>query len=210
MRADKILFVDTETGGVDPLNDSLLSIGLVVWKAFNIIDYKEILINDGVLNVTSEALKINGINLDEHKKHALTSKEAIHELDKFLLSHFRQNEKVTIGGHNVNFDVNFLKTFLLHNKYDFHKRFSHRFVDTATILYYLYLSGKLKQKTISSQEAFEFFGIEIKNRHSALGDAIATAELFSILLKPISKIVKSRKRDLPSLFEDDNRNVKAP
>ncbi|MEP7318648.1 MAG: 3'-5' exonuclease [Panacibacter sp.] len=204
MRPDKILFIDTETGGLDPSKNSLLSLALVVWQEFEIVGSKEILINDGLLNSTPQALKINGINLEEHKKNAFHPKEVLKEFDDFLNFHFLSNEKITLAGHNINFDVNFLKYFLLENNYSYFKRFSHRYVDTATILYYLYLSGKIKQKAISSQEAFDLFGISVEGRHTALGDAIATAKLFTILLRIISKnarVKATEQEQMPNLFD---------
>jgi DNA polymerase III subunit epsilon len=187
MRPDKIVFIDTETGGLDPMQNSLLSIALVIWQEFEIIDSTEILIDDGVLNVSKKALEINKIDLVEHKAKALVATDAINKVDEFFSKHFGSEEKITLGGHNINFDVNFLRHFLVRHNYQWHKRFSHRFVDTATILYYLYLSGKLKEKAISSDEAFRLFGINVDNRHSALGDAVATAKLFTTLLKIIYK-----------------------
>lgn len=203
MKADKILFIDTETGGIDPANNSLLSLALVVWKGSEIGESKEILINDGVLNVTAKALEINGIDLDEHKKKAVTPAIAIEEFDNFLKEHFQDDEKIMLGGHNITFDVNFLNTFLTRNGYSFQKRFSHRFVDTATILFYLYLTGKIKRKIISSQEAFEYFGITVEGRHTALGDVLATTELFSKLISILyrdSKGKSASSKDIPDLF----------
>src|SRR5437879_5118332 len=104
MQPDKILFIDTETGGIDPAANSLLSLALVVWKESEILDQKEILINDGVLNVTPKALEINGIDLEEHKKAALTPSQAIKEFDTFISKHFNEGEKITLGGHNITFD----------------------------------------------------------------------------------------------------------
>ena len=153
---------------------------------------------------TEEALKINGIDLEEHKKVAVSPSEAIREFDTFLRMHFREDEKITLAGHNINFDVNFLRHFLTVNCYSFSRRFSHRYVDTATILYYLYLTGKLKEKAISSQQAFDLFGIKVKGRHTALGDAIATARLFTVLLKLITKnarITSKSDEIKPSLFD---------
>src|SRR5215203_1988498 len=131
MKPDRILFIDTETGGLDPLKNSLLSVALVVWQEFRIIDTKEIFIDDGILNVTSTALEINKIDHKEHKKISLNSREAIKVLDKFLNQHFSNDEKITLGGHNINFDVNFLRHFLVSNSYNFSQRFSHRYVDTS-------------------------------------------------------------------------------
>jgi DNA polymerase III epsilon subunit-like protein len=60
--------------------------------------------------------------------------------------------------------------------------FSHRIIDTSSILHYLYLSGRIKQRAISSDEAFDLFDIYVEGRHTAIGDAIATAKLFTKLL----------------------------
>jgi DNA polymerase III subunit epsilon len=180
---DKILFIDTETGGLNPSFHSLLSIGLAVWQNHEIIDQTEILVNDGKLNVSEQAMQINQIDLSEHIQTALTPSQALERLDGFTDLHFDNTQKITLGGHNVHFDVNFLKVLLSGQGRDYHKRFSHRFVDTSPILYYLFLAGKLKQKATSSQEAFDLFSIQVDKRHSALGDALATADLFNKLLK---------------------------
>lgn len=181
-RKDKIVFIDTETGGTDPMEHSLLSVALAVWQDSKVIDSIEILINDGKLNATPKALEINKINLKEHKKHAISPKMAIKKIDNFLAKYFSPSEKISLAGHNINFDVNFFKVFLNENGYSFDKKFSHRIVDTSTILYFLYLSGKIKRKAISSDAAFDLFHIPVTNRHSALGDVLATAALFTVLL----------------------------
>jgi DNA polymerase III subunit epsilon len=183
---DKILFIDTETGGLNPDFHSLLSIGVAVWQNKTIIDQTEILINDGKLNVSEQAMQINQIDLNEHVKSALTPLQALEALESFTARHFDISiQKITLAGHNVHFDVSFLKKLLAQNGREYHKIFSHRFLDTSPILYYLFLSGKLKQKATSSQEAFDLFSITVDKRHSALGDAIATAELFNKLVEVV-------------------------
>lgn len=179
---DKILFIDTETGGLNPDKHSLLSLALVVWTDNEIIDSEEYLINDGILSVTAEALQVNRINIDEHKKTALTPPITFDKILKFINRHFPEEQKITLAGHNVHFDIAFLKSFLSKNNQSFSSYFSHRIIDTSSILYYLYLGGILKEKAISSDKAFEHFKIQVKGRHTALGDAIATAELFTKLL----------------------------
>ncbi len=209
MKPDKILFIDTETGGIDPANNSLLALALVVWEESKIKGSTEILINDGVLNVTEKALEINGIDLTEHKKKAVTPNLAIEKFDSFLKEHFRDDEKITLGGHNITFDVNFLNIFLTRNSYSFQKRFSHRFVDTATILFYLYLTGKIKKRITSSQDAFDYFGIVVEGRHTALGDVIATAKLFNRLISILYRSSKSKaaiQKDMPNLFAQSSND----
>ncbi len=65
---DRLLFIDTETGGLNPNKHSLLSLAMVVWEDMEIIDSQELLINDGKLSVTEEALSINKIDIEKHKQ----------------------------------------------------------------------------------------------------------------------------------------------
>lgn len=194
---DKILFIDTETGGLNPAEHSLLSIALVVWQDLKIIDSIELFINDGVLSVTEQAIEINKIDLEEHKKNSIAPTDAIKKIKEFLQTHFENldNSTITLAGHNINFDVNFLRFFLIKNNENFSTYFSHRFIDTSSILYYLFLSERLKCKALSLSEAFQLFGIKIENRHTALGDAIATAELFTKLILLTKK--RFKKINLP-------------
>lgn len=179
---DKLLFIDTETGGLNPNKHSLLSLAMVVWENFEIIDSQEILINDGKFCVTEEALSINKIDIEEHKISAIPSSQAIEKILLFISRHFPQQRNITLAGHNVHFDVNFLRFFFSQNNEYFSNIFSHRIIDTSSILYYLYIAGHLKQRAISSDEAFNLFNIEVEGRHTALGDARATAQLFTKLL----------------------------
>ena len=177
----KILFIDTETGGLDPNKNSLLSIGLVVWDNGTITDSLEILINDGRLDVTEYAIKVNKIDIEYHKIIALNPSAAINRLNDFIASNFDSKKPVTLAGHNVGFDVAFLKRFYQLNGLEYNKQFSHRVIDTSSILQFLYYSEILQENISSSDAAFNYFSIPVEKRHSALGDARATAELFNRL-----------------------------
>jgi DNA polymerase-3 subunit epsilon len=179
---DRLLFIDTETGGLDPDKHSLLSLAMVTWEDMEIFDSQEFLINDGILSVTDEALSINKIDIEKHKLSAISSPEAMEKIILFISYHFPRQKRITLAGHNVHFDVNFLKSFFSRNNRDFSEFFSHRVIDTSSILHYLYLAGQIKRKAISSDEAFDLFEIKVEGRHTALGDAIATAKLFTKLL----------------------------
>jgi DNA polymerase-3 subunit epsilon len=104
------------------------------------------------------------------------------EIFSFIGKHFPGQGKITLAGHNVHFDANFLRSFFSANDKNFSEFFSHRIIDTSSILYYLYLAGRIKQRAISSDEAFNLFDIKVEGRHTAIGDAIATAKLFTKLL----------------------------
>jgi DNA polymerase III subunit epsilon len=188
---DRLLFIDTETGGLAPDKHSLLSIGLVAWEDMKIIDSREILINDGVLSTTPEALFINKIDIERHRQTAISPAQAVREILSFTGKHFPGKEKITLAGHNVHFDAGFLKVFFARNNEDFSKYFSHRIIDTSSILHYLYLAGRIQKKAISSDEAFALFDIKVEGRHTALGDAVATAQLFSKLIQLTDDVIFS-------------------
>src|SRR6267142_2412170 len=88
-------------------------------------------------------------------------------------------------GHNVGFDVAFLRKLAFLAGKEEVAELSHRAIDTHTILYMLYLKGLLPREALSSDGAFRHFDVKPTNgdRHTALGDALATREL---LLKALS------------------------
>ena len=184
MISDRLLFVDTETGGLDPEKYSLLTVGLVAWdRESGIIDAKELSIKHDCYSITKSAERINklsSINMNNTKPE--NPRTIIKEIDLFCCNNLGE-DAATIAGHNVGFDVAFLKQFYKENHASFSKRFSHRTVDTHAILFYLWCLGKIENmESFSSAKAFKYFGIEVQDRHSALGDAIATAELFQHLI----------------------------
>lgn len=180
---DKIVFIDTETGGLHPSHHSLLSIGLVEWENGKINQTKEILVDDGELKATEAALAINKIDLNSHKESAISPEEAVQEVLSFIGWTSKERDKITLAGHNVGFDIKFTRHLFERQNYNFDDYFSHRSIDTSSILHYLYFSGKLSSKIVGSSEAFAHFGIKVRGRHTALGDAIATARLFDELIK---------------------------
>jgi DNA polymerase III epsilon subunit-like protein len=191
----KTLFIDTETGGISPDEASLLSVGFAVWMDGEIIDTKEIFIKHDLFKISPQAMIINKINLLELIGKAKEPQSVINEIRIFLKRNFPNSlGNIVIGGHNTNFDINFLRKFLSDYNINFDEFFSHRFIDTASILKYLFYAGKLELDLSSSEKAFDYFNIKVDNRHSALGDAVATAELFTCLIN----VVKNNNKDLES------------
>ena len=183
---DKILFIDTETGGLDPRQHSLLSIGLVVWSPQGILASEEILLKEKVFRIDHHALKVNNIDLSLHAARALNHAEALQKLQSFVGNHFH-GKGIVLAGHNVSFDIGFVKQWFEEQNTDFSSMFSHRSIDTHSILSALYLSGLVNECVTDSSKAFDYFGIKVEQRHTALSDAIATATLFSKLLSIMNK-----------------------
>lgn len=188
-KSDRIyVFIDTETGGTDPNKHSLLSVGLCIWDIDkNIIDNKEIFIKNDNYTITKKAQKINKFNLIEHNNKAIGPNEAIKEMLDFCYKYIDVNTAIPIVGHNIQFDVNFLKKLFKDNNRSFNQYFSHRYIDTYSVFKTCVLAGLINENLNSSAEAFSYFGIRVNRRHSALGDCIATVELYENLLNLLSK-----------------------
>lgn len=181
---NKLLFIDTETGGIDYRKHSLLSIGLVVWdNNIGITDSTEILIKNKEYVVTKEAQRINKFNKEKHEESAISHKNAIDKIIQFCNCHFEKGILIPLAGHNTQFDVGFLKAFLKKNNRSYNQVFSHRIIDTYTLVRSLYYSGRIDADISSSAQAFKYFEIKVKDRHTAKEDAIATAMLYSKLLE---------------------------
>ena len=78
---DRLLFLDTETGGLDSRTHSLLSLGLVVWdKNDGIIYKKEVCQKLKRYSVTQEALDVNHFDISLYNPSDILTASQIHEL----------------------------------------------------------------------------------------------------------------------------------
>ena len=179
--SNKVCIIDTETGGLDPLKHSILSLGAVVLEDRRIVDEFEILIKESIIIVTPEAINVNKINITTLCYEGNPPFLAIDYFYDFVKKYFPK-DKVILGGHNVNFDVGFLKRLwslgvISEPFYD--EIFSHRIIDTCSILRFLILSGRISLENASLTDACKYFGIAVyeEERHTAIGDARLTAQL---------------------------------
>lgn len=174
------LFLDTETGGLDLEQHSLLSIGLVVGDDGVLRDSLEILLRHEPYVVSAGGMAVNRIDLVQHHKTALEPEAALDALEVFCQRYFPGGEPITLVGHNVAFDRNFLAVFFARHDRPLEPRISHRIIDTHSIAAALRDAGKLAIDNLSSSALFQHFAIAVpeEKRHTALGDALGTFELY--------------------------------
>lgn len=182
-----LFIIDTETGGIDPAKHSILSLAGALWEDTVIVDTISMMICEPVLFVDDEALAVNKLDLRDIRAYGVTPSAAVADLTAFLAKHSSVSApatRVVVAGHNVGFDVGFLRRLYAIAGGDYETQFSHRTLDTASVIRFLTLAGVLPLSTASSDDAFNYFGItfEAGARHTALGDALATARLLNKLL----------------------------
>lgn len=185
----KLLVIDTETGGLDPSIHSILSVGAIVWEDGKLGDSFEVYVLEPNLQVDNKAMEVNRISLPWLHQHGLNPADAVMQLVDFIGRNFKEQHDrkvpVPIVGHNVNFDVGFLKRLFNLADQDYGDVFSHRVLDTAGILRFLSIAGKLPLQEAGSTAAFDYFHIDINSseRHTALADAQATGQLLTKLVE---------------------------
>ena len=104
---------------------------------------------------------------DADVTHAPFIEEVLHDVTQFI------GESVLVG-HHVPFDLRFLNK-ALHRR--FHCRLRNPWLDT--MLMYVALSGRLGHYTL--EDVARFCGVDIRDRHTARGDALMTAAMFKTL-----------------------------
>ncbi len=186
----RILLIDTETGGLDPEKHSILSLAAVVWTPQGIDAELELFVKEPEIFFEDEAIQINRIDVDWISINGLAPEFAVDSLESFVDANWPEEDRrhgILIGGHNVSFDVLFLKRLYRLARRDYKPTFSHRLIDTASVIQLLILAGRLPLERASSDQAFEYFGISVPEgqRHTALGDARATASLLNKLVEMV-------------------------
>ena len=104
---------------------------------------------------------------DADVAYAPPIEEVLHDVTRFI------GESVLVG-HHVPFDLRFLNK-ALHRK--FRCRLRNPWLDT--MLMYVALSGRLGHYSL--EDVARFCNVEIRDRHTARGDALMTAAMFKTL-----------------------------
>ncbi len=155
---------DTETTGLDPDDgDEIISIG-AVRIANNKIVYQDLFeeLVDPKRDIPLESYNIHGINYE-----MVAGKKDINATLPIFKNYTSQSVLV---GHNIAFDMKMLKV----KETTTNIKFSNPVLDTLLLSAILHPA----QEKHDMESIAKRLGIDILGRHTALGDAIATAEIF--------------------------------
>lgn len=171
-----LVVIDLETSGVNPNKHSVLEIGVCPLDK-NIKPFHVYVRSHNI--IWSDFARKNFSNFSsEWEDKSVSPKEAVTMLGDYFAKFFG-GQKVTAIGHNIGFDMSFLKKIAYEAGLDEIPFLSHRALDTHTLLYLLYKMGRIPEAALSSDGAFSFFEINVAKgkRHTAIGDAEATKKM---------------------------------
>lgn len=168
---------DTETTGFQvATTDRLIEIGAVQMKGFQVQD--KVTFQTYVQptrDIPEKITEITGIS-EDMVVDAPHSHKAISDFFDFI----KENKSVGLVGHYVEFDIMVLKQELRRDKLTFKKPTS---IDTLDLIGFLSPSWDMRDLERYAMA----FGTRIYERHSAIGDALTTAYLYSELLQQFSE-----------------------
>lgn len=183
----RFVVFDTETTGLDTINDRILSIGAVAVfnNTINVADSFEIYLKQNEFK--AESVEIHGI-LKEGNLKKISEKEAIEKFIKYL-------GNAVLVAHHTAFDIEMINAALKRMNLP---KLKNKSIDTGIL--YKKLAGK-KDDHFNLDVLSNEFNIPKHDRHTASGDAYITALLF---LKIISKLKKERTVHFSDLFRNSN------
>ena len=182
---DQVRFVvlDSETTGLDPRKDRLITIGAVC-----------VICGDIVLEDSFEAMLKVSHNTSAVTVHGVTRDEALAGLDEpeALVQFLAYLKDGVIVGHHIGHDV---ETF--NAGYERHFGFRMRNVSLDTMDLTLHLekdgafAGREEIRSFTLDSLCTLFGVVPHDRHTAPGDAFITAQVFQRLLRLAGRFGRS-------------------
>lgn len=182
----KVLWLDTETTGLDPVKNDIIQIAGIITvdgKVKASINFRSAPFDYG--EISPEALKTNGYTEEEIKlwpNPGKTFYDLIKIFDTYV-DKFNKSDKLVLAGHNVGFDKLMLESMA--KKCEFEYLFSYidyTTLDTAQLAMICRILGKGDlPKSNKLSELCKHFGIEMK-AHDAWEDIVATRKLCGKLL----------------------------
>lgn len=190
---NKIIFIDTETGGVNPEKSALIQLSGIIR-----IDKKDIEKFNFYIKpfenseVNEKALEVQGRTLEELKTEKYIEEKEVYKqfvnlLDKYI-DKYDRTDKFIVAGYNVRFDVDILKAFFQRHG----NNFLFSYLDSSMLdpLYSIRLLQIAEVLPVLENNKLEtwckHFGIELK-AHDSLEDIEATKKLIGKLISLIRK-----------------------
>ena len=186
-----VLVLDTETGGLSSKEHSLLTIAGIAWEPNKQPQpLFSFYVKEPQLYTTPKAMEINRIDLRKVEQDGLSPKEAVEAIRYALDHHYGPSrEPIMLCGHNIGFDVGFVERLYKMAKQRYRQDFSRKTLDTVTLFQFFMATGLIPPGKANGDRMFACLGIPMpdEHRHTALGDAWATALSLSRMAQSVKR-----------------------
>lgn len=189
------LAIDTETGGLIPGKNALLTVAFVLLdKNLNELDHLHLKLKSNNLLIEEKAITVNKIDITKHNIAAKTNLEAAKEFYFWIKKYFPKEpefiKKLIPIGHNFSFDYGFIRANF--TEIDLHPYISHNPIDTCSNVQLMKILGLIpKNSHATLSVAVKKAGIkDVSKAHDALVDTRLCIELLKWQLKTIKENYK--------------------
>jgi len=190
---NKTLFIDLETTGVDSNVNMITQIaaeyhvdGVVISKFYEklkAVPNPQKSISLGALKITKQTLNVTMTEGEDEAKVVIDFVDWLLQLDM---------KKAHICGHNVNFDIEFIKnTLRAYNITGWDEVVSYRVEDTCSLARTMMKAGILEEGSVSLGELANTLGVLVPKGeylHNAATDVSVTAEVYYKLLNILKEV----------------------
>ena len=173
----KLLFIDTETTGLDANKHGIIQIAALYED--DVFNARNNPLSYGA-KIDKEALKINGIKKKKIKKFSDTALEDFVEWMDQYVNKFDTNDKFIAVGYNVKFDVEMLHGEARRQNFEFMGSYiDWRVIDVLVLARTAHYLGQMPKEPDDFKLATicEVYGLDVPP-HDALEDILATKRLF--------------------------------
>jgi DNA polymerase-3 subunit epsilon len=184
----RFVALDTETTGLDPKRDRVITIGAVGIKdgEIDLADSFEVMVK---IEYNQSSVTVHGVTRDE-ARDAMDEREALEDFLGYL------GDGVIVG-HHIGFDIEILNSAC-------HRHFEvtllNRRIDTMDLTLHLSDDGAFEStggpRGSSLDALCDLFAVAPRDRHTAGGDAFITALIFLRLLRLARKSGRRRLAEL--------------
>ena len=173
----KLLFIDTETTGLDPDRNGVVQVAALFENAHFASYHNPIPLG---VEIDKEALKINGLKKKKIKKFPTDTLELFIKWMDSHVNKYDKDDKFTVVGYNVKFDLEFLHAWARRENFEFMGSYlDWRVIDVLVLARTAHYLGQLpgEPKDFKLASMCGLYNIKIPD-HDALTDIRATRELF--------------------------------
>ena len=171
----KLVWIDTETTGLNPKTNSIHQLAIMDDRGSDIID----VVPFPNCDISDKGLSISG----KTREMIFNNKKSQSDMVNLVIDkYFNQNERVVVGGYNIRFDVEFLNE-AIHRETGIYSLFRYIHsgtIDVMTLVGIARSEGRVKSINDKLVTICNEFDIEI-DAHNALSDIQATVKLYDKL-----------------------------
>lgn len=176
-----IAFIDTETGGLDPMRHALIEIGAFVIDSESLRErrrFHRLVRPQPDRIVESQAAEINGYDPERWASGSAEPIQALQEFRAFMI----EGPAPIWAGSNPEFDRAFIRHTLARLDLPEPELASHHSLDVGSLCWPLVLSGAVE--SVSQRKLAAHYGLG-QQEHTALADALQCAEIYRRRMREI-------------------------